>query len=133
MDYPLIPKAEALELLEDAEHAEESRSEMLAEDGASAFALYGNAGDAMIVARQIAAEREADFLNSEEGARWSARLSAARLYESVWEARLSDWSIPEFVIGDSDEGAAHELLLRFYAHSPFSHIVTNDRHDDIPF
>ena len=126
MYFPLIPANEARDLLVQEAYADEARAEMLAEDGASAFAIFGNSGDAMAVAHMVASERERDFSESEEGQRYYARLEAARLYEDL--PALSEWDIPEFVDGKTS-----------WDHNPFRAvrmIYTNDTHqsaDDLPF
>lgn len=128
MYFPFIPKAEALALLEDAEHAAESRSEFIAERDSGAVSLGFSPSDALWSAQTELAFMEAEFAQSEEGERYFARLQAARLYEGI--PSLHERDIPEFTLGDSDEGAAHELALRdFYAPLPEGRSVSND----IPF
>lgn len=122
MHFPLIPKAEAMELLESAQHADESRGEMLAELGSSYYCGGMSAGDATFLASAAMAQAEADFRSSEDGEIYFARLEAAKLYEGVTDASLSEWDIPEFVDGKTS-----------YAHSPFAPSSYRPTPDDIPF
>jgi hypothetical protein len=128
MNFPLIPKAEALALLEDASHAQEAMSEYLAERGSSYF--YGGMqtpGDAEYMALHDWRQREEDFLNSAEGQEYTAKLDAALLYERLAiDCTLTEDFIPEFVDGKPS-----------YAHSPFrlslNRFQTSPDPDDIPF
>lgn len=139
MYFPLIPRADALLILEEVEVADEARGEFLAEQGSSYFHGGMSSADASFNAQMDLAQREQDWAMSEEGQRFEARLPAARLYDDVSAARLDEWEIPEFVTGDSDEGAANELSLRdfFYDHSPLNYCTESLRgsssDEDIPF
>lgn len=109
MDFPLIPRSEALALLEEAEYADEARGEFLAEQGSSYFYGGASSSDASFLASMDLAQREQEFAQSEEGERYFARLSAARLYDDLAGVRLSEWDISEFVDGKPS-----------YAHDPFT-------------
>jgi hypothetical protein len=126
MNFPLIPKAEALALLEDASHAQEAMSEYLAEQGSSYFYGGMSSTDATFLAHQDWQERENDFLSSVEGQEYQAKLDAAVLFQDVALLALMDDSIPEFVDGKVS-----------YAHSLFrpaaSRFQTSPDPDDIPF
>jgi hypothetical protein len=126
MNFPLIPKAEALALLEDASHAQEAMSEYLAEQGSSYFYGGMSSTDATFLAHQDWQERENDFLSSVEGQEYQAKLDAAVLFQDVALLALMDDSIPEFVDGKPS-----------YAHSLFSmassRFQTSPDPDDIPF
>lgn len=125
MYFPLIPRAEALDLLESAEHQAEHDSEFIAEYGFGAVSLGYSSSDALWAAQDALAQQREDFEQSEEGERYFARLAAARLYDDLAGARLSEDSIPEFIDGKPS-----------YAHSLFgppstSRFAPSD--DDIPF
>jgi hypothetical protein len=126
MNFPLIPKAEALDLLEDASHAQEAMGEYLAEQGSSYFYGGMSSADASFMAHHDWRERENDFLASAEGQEYTAKLEAATLYNDVAMLALMDDSIPEFVDGKPS-----------YAHSLFSmassRFQTSPDPDDIPF
>lgn len=107
MFIPFIRATEAREMLEQAQYAEESRGEMLAEYGSSAFYGGASSGDAMLIAQNIMSEQEEDFRQSEEGELYFAKLEAAKLYDHG--LALSEWDVPEFVDGKVS-----------YAHDPFT-------------
>jgi hypothetical protein len=80
-------------------------------------------GDASYMASFDLAQQEQEWAMSEEGQRFEARLPAARLYEDVQAALLSEDSIAEFVDGKVS-----------YEHSLFGaprHRIPSS--DDIPF
>lgn len=127
MDFPLIPKAEALALLGEAYDAAEARGEFLAEQGSSYFHGGMTASDATFSASMDFAQREEDFHASEEGERYFARLDAAKL----WDGLVSDLNMYAEHDGWIPWGNSH-VVPEFYPGQP-----VRKRHaptpDDIPF
>ena len=126
MNFPLIPKSEALALLEDASHAQEAMSEFLAEQGSSYFYGGMTSADASYCAHRDWVERENDFLSSAEGQEYTEKMGAAMLYADPALVPLTEDSIPEFVDGKTS-----------YAHSLFRLSANRFQRpidpDDIPF
>lgn len=149
MDFPFIPRSEALELLEEDMRTGESRGEFLAEIGSSYFYGGASSSDASFLASMDLAQREQEFAMSEEGERYFARLSAARLYDDLASIRLSEWDVPELVVNPvggyvaSDGIAAGQWMIpsASYAHDPFTMLYGREvgrkfsphHSDDIPF
>lgn len=93
---PFLPAQTAQIVLEEEYEAGVARSEYLADLGSSYFYGGATSGDATLMASMDLAQREEDFLNSEDGERYSERLEAARFMES---GVLRPLDPPEFFPG----------------------------------
>jgi hypothetical protein len=79
---------EAIDILEAEDFAIQQEGEILAELGSSAFALYGNAADAMTVAyAELSAQRDREAERA-----WDARVAEARAFLDAIPVRVTYWS-----------------------------------------
>lgn len=109
---PFLPRAEVAEVLEREHDYRASEGEMLAEYGASAFALYGNSGDAMIVAHAMMERDRDEYVDTPAWLEYKARVETAHfmaraseglrvrtVYEDGYFELYGAAVVPEFIPG----------------------------------